>query len=91
MKATVPQKISSLPCTLTPGSCTQFFGPFLVEDTFRYRRTLWVMGMKEGICCDEHWVLYVSVESLNSIPETIKKKKKRKEDRKEKKKEELFG
>ena len=29
----------------------------------------WVMGVKEGIYCDEHWVLYVSVESLNSILE----------------------
>ena len=28
------------------------------------------MGIKEGICCDEHRVLYVSVESLNSTPET---------------------
>ena len=30
----------------------------------------WVMGNKEGICYDEHWVLYVSDESLNSNPET---------------------
>ena len=29
-----------------------------------------MMGIKEGICCDEHWVLYVSDESLNSTPET---------------------
>ena len=29
----------------------------------------WVMGIKEGICWDEHCVLYVSEESLNSIPE----------------------
>ena len=29
----------------------------------------WVMGTKEGIC-DEHCVLYVSDESLNSTPET---------------------
>ena len=29
----------------------------------------WVIGNKEGTC-DEHWVLYVSDESLNSIPET---------------------
>ena len=28
----------------------------------------WLMGMKEGTC-DEHWVLYVSDESLNSTPE----------------------
>ena len=27
-----------------------------------------VMGIKEGTC-DEHWVLYVSNESLNSTPE----------------------
>ena len=26
------------------------------------------MGIKEGTC-DEHWILYVSDESLNSIPE----------------------
>ena len=30
----------------------------------------WVMGLKEGTCWDEHWVLYVSDESLNSTPET---------------------
>ena len=29
----------------------------------------WVMGIKGGTC-DEHWVLYVSDESLNSTPET---------------------
>ena len=29
----------------------------------------WVMGAKESTC-DEHWVLYVSDESLNSTPET---------------------
>ena len=30
----------------------------------------WVMGIKEGICWDEHWMLHVSDESLNFIPET---------------------
>ena len=30
----------------------------------------WVMGIKEGTCYDEHWVLYVSDESLSSTPET---------------------
>ena len=30
--------------------------------------------MKEDTCWDEHWVLYVSDESLSSIPE-IKKKR----------------
>ena len=30
----------------------------------------WVMGIKEGSCWDEHWVLYVSDESLGSAPET---------------------
>ena len=30
----------------------------------------WVIGIKEGNCYDQHWVLYVSDESLNSIPET---------------------
>ena len=29
----------------------------------------WAMGIKEVVCCDEHWVLYVSDESLNSAPE----------------------
>lgn len=29
----------------------------------------WVIGIKEHTC-DEHWVLYVSVESLNSAPKT---------------------
>ena len=28
-----------------------------------------MMGTKEGPC-DEHWMLYVSDESLNSTPET---------------------
>ena len=28
-----------------------------------------MMGIKEGTC-DEHWVLYVRDESLNSTPET---------------------
>ena len=28
------------------------------------------MGIKEGTC-DEHWILYVSNESLNSIPEIL--------------------
>ena len=31
----------------------------------------WVIGIKEGTCWVENWVLYVSDESLNSIPETI--------------------
>ena len=30
----------------------------------------WVMGIKEGTYYDEHWVLYVSDESLSSTPET---------------------
>ena len=30
----------------------------------------WVMGIQEGSCWDEHWVLHVSDESLNSTPET---------------------
>ena len=30
----------------------------------------WVMGIKEGIYWDEHWVLYVSDGSLNSTPES---------------------
>ena len=29
----------------------------------------WAMGINEGTC-DEHWVLYVSDESLNSTSET---------------------
>ena len=28
----------------------------------------WVMGTKQGTCWGEHWVLYVSDESLNSNP-----------------------
>ena len=31
----------------------------------------WVMEIKEGTCWDEHWVLQVSDESLNSTPEAI--------------------
>ena len=40
-------------------------GGWWVEDGFT-----WVMDIKEGICCDEYWVLYVSDELLNSTPET---------------------
>ena len=29
----------------------------------------WVMGIKEGTCLDEHWVLHVGDE--NSTPEAI--------------------
>jgi len=29
----------------------------------------WVKGIKEGTFCDDHWVLYLSDESLNSTPE----------------------
>ena len=28
------------------------------------------MSIKEGTCYDKHWVLHVSDEPLNSIPET---------------------
>ena len=28
----------------------------------------WVMGIEST--CEEHWVLYVSDESINSVPET---------------------
>ena len=28
------------------------------------------MGIKEGTCWDEHWVLYVGDGSINSTPET---------------------
>ena len=31
----------------------------------------WGMGIKEGPCGDEPWVLYISDESVNSTPETI--------------------
>ena len=30
----------------------------------------WMMGVKEGTCWDEHWVLHVTDESLGSTPET---------------------
>ena len=30
----------------------------------------WLMAIKEGTCYNEHWVLYISNESLNSTPET---------------------
>ena len=31
--------------------------------------TKWAMGIKESPGCDEHWVLHISDESLNSTPE----------------------
>ena len=33
------------------------------------RRGKWMMDIKEGTCWEEHWVLYVSDESLGSTPE----------------------
>ena len=36
----------------------------------------WVMGIKEGTCWDEHWVLHVRGESLKFTPENKKRKKK---------------
>ena len=33
-------------------------------------RGKWMMGIEEGICWDEHWVLYVSNESRESTPKT---------------------
>ena len=33
-------------------------------------RGKWVMGIEEGTCWDEHWVLYVSDESQESTPKT---------------------
>ena len=29
-----------------------------------------VMGIKEGTCCDEHWVLYLTIVSLNTTSKT---------------------
>ena len=33
-------------------------------------RARWATGIKEGTSGDEHWVLYISGESLSSVPET---------------------
>ena len=33
-------------------------------------RSNWVMGIKKGIWCNEHWVLYATDESLNSTSVT---------------------
>ena len=33
------------------------------------KRLKWVMGIEEGTCWDEHWVLYVSNESWESTSE----------------------
>ena len=30
----------------------------------------WVMGIEEGTCWDEHWVLYVNDEPWESTPQT---------------------
>lgn len=44
-----------------------------IENKLRVDRGTWAaemgLGVMEGLCCDEFWVLYVGVESLNS-PET---------------------
>ena len=34
-------------------------------------RTLWARGIKEETCWDEHWVLHIVSESLESSPEII--------------------
>ena len=33
-------------------------------------RGYWVTGIKEGLRCDEHWVLYATDELLNTTSET---------------------
>ena len=35
-----------------------------------WEREKWVMGIEEGTCWDEHWVLYVSDEPWESAPQT---------------------
>ena len=30
----------------------------------------WVMDIREGMCCNEHWVLYETDESQTYTPET---------------------
>ena len=51
---------------------------FMIENKLRDRWRVvgrgwvnWLIGIKEGICCHEHWVLHVSDKSLNSTPEII--------------------
>ena len=45
------------------------------EETLKYKEQTallegrWVGGIEEDTCWDEHWVLYVSDESLDSTPE----------------------
>ena len=36
----------------------------------RWAKQAKAKGIKEDTCQDEHWVFYVSDESLNSTPET---------------------
>ena len=31
----------------------------------------WLMGIKEGTCWDEHWVLFAGDESLDFTPEIM--------------------
>ena len=30
----------------------------------------WMLGIKEGTCCDEHWVFYGNAEAPYYTPET---------------------
>jgi len=30
-----------------------------------------VIGIEEGMCCDEHWGLYLTTESLNTVSGTM--------------------
>ena len=43
----------------------------VAEGEVGWWRVKWVMGTKQGTCCDKRWVLHISDESLDSIPETF--------------------
>lgn len=44
--------------------------PKVIEGEVGGEWVKWVMGIKEGTCWDEHWVLYVGAKSLNFTPKT---------------------
>ena len=75
MPSLIPITHLAHPFSLPPSTLSLFF---IVKSLLNTENRLRVpgeevgggMGIKEGTCWDEHWVLYVSDESLNSTPET---------------------
>lgn len=60
----VPGWLLFLVCKLSPSSSQKVPGPWGGEVGNR------VLGIKEGTCCDGHWVFYTTKEPLNTTSKT---------------------